>query len=90
MTSKQPATDPWGDLVTRLVWPRGTDDIGERARRRISAHLIPVLFFLYILAYLDRSNIGVAKLGMMRAPEFGGFALTDRIIGDVTGIFFWG
>jgi ACS family tartrate transporter-like MFS transporter len=62
----------------------------ERARRRISRRLIPWLFFLYILAYLDRVNISAAALGMGLPPEKGGLGFTTEFIGFASGIFFWG
>jgi hypothetical protein len=31
--------------------------VAERTRRRVTMYLIPFLFCLYILAYLDRVNV---------------------------------
>ncbi len=84
----QPA-DPWGDFWLRTLWRRSAESLGERARRRVSVHVIPVLFGLYILAYLDRSNISVAGLGMMRPPDEGGLGFSKSVIGN-SGVFFWG
>jgi MFS family permease len=53
--------------------------------RRISARLLPFLLLLYIVAYLDRTNVGVAKLQMQ--PALG---LSDSVIGLGAGIFFIG
>lgn len=53
-------------------------------------HLIPVLFVLYILAYLDRLNISVAQLGMELPPDQQGLGYSREIIGKAAGIFFWG
>ncbi len=64
--------------------------VGERTRRRVWVHLLPILFFLYILAYIDRSNISVAKFGMNRLPGDGGLGFDDKIVGFGSGIFFWG
>ena len=50
-----------------------------KARRR----LIPFLFLLYIVAYLDRINVGFAALQMNAAL---GFSLTTYGLG--AGIFF--
>ena len=52
------------DRFMRLVWPTPAPDLAERVRRRVILHLIPYLFFLYILAYVDRVNVSVAALGM--------------------------
>ena len=54
--------DGWGERMMALIWRKPAETVGERARRRITVHLIPYLFFLYILAYLDRVNIGFAAL----------------------------
>lgn len=59
--------------------------VPERARRRITRRLIPYLLLLYLLAYLDRSNLSVAKLGMQRDLN-----LTDEIVGYGVGVFFLG
>ncbi|HEX3598854.1 MAG TPA: MFS transporter, partial [Lacipirellulaceae bacterium] len=64
--------------------------VGERARRRVWVHLLPVLFCLYILAYIDRSNISVAKFGMNLSPTEGGLGFNNSIVGFGSGIFFWG
>jgi len=55
-----------------LVWRKPPDNIGEQTRRKVAFHLIPYLFFLYILAYLDRTNVAVAQFGMNQWPEQGG------------------
>src|SRR5207249_2655851 len=65
--------------------PGLTDQVGDRARRRITRRLIPFLLLLYLLAYIDRSNLSVAKLQMQGELNF-----TDEIIGFGVGIFFVG
>lgn len=70
--------------------PLSDPSLPERARRQVAFHLIPYLFFLYILAYLDRVNVAVAKLGMNELVKNGGLGFNDRIIGFGFGIFFWG
>src|SRR5579859_5719177 len=72
------------------VADRLTTTIGDRARRRIFVHLIPFLFFLYILAYLDRVNVSVAGLGMELPPDEGGMSFARDVLGFGAGIFFWG
>jgi MFS family permease len=52
--------------------------------------LIPWLFFLYILAYLDRVNVSVAELKMENLPSEGGLGFGKDIIGFGFGLFFWG
>ncbi|HWB85944.1 MAG TPA: MFS transporter [Bryobacteraceae bacterium] len=61
------------------------DAVAIRARKRVTGRLIPYLMFIYLLAYLDRANMGVAKLQMQRDLGF-----TDTVIGFGAGIFFLG
>jgi MFS transporter, ACS family, tartrate transporter len=60
-------------------------EVGQRARRRIAWRLLPFLFLLYIIAFLDRMNVGAAALQM---PHDLGFS--DHVIGLGAGIFFIG
>jgi ACS family tartrate transporter-like MFS transporter len=65
-----------GDAESRLA-----DTALSKARRR----LIPFLFVLYLVAYLDRINVGFASLQMNR--ELG---LTESVFGLGAGLFFLG
>jgi ACS family tartrate transporter-like MFS transporter len=56
-----------------------------RALAKVTARIIPFLFLLYIVAYLDRVNVGFAKLQMQTDLKF-----TDTIYGIGAGIFFFG
>ena len=58
---------------------------GAKVFRKISWHLIPYLFTLYILAYLDRVNVGFAALEMKRDLH-----LSDTVYGLGAGLFFLG
>src|SRR5437868_14843658 len=60
-------------------------EVANRARRRIGRRLLPFLFLLYVIAFLDRMNIGAAALQM---PHDLGFS--DRVVGMGAGIFFLG
>jgi MFS transporter, ACS family, tartrate transporter len=60
-------------------------DAGQRARRRISLRLIPYLFILYIVAFLDRVNVGYAALQMTQDLGF-----SAEVFGFGAGIFFFG
>jgi ACS family tartrate transporter-like MFS transporter len=62
-----------------------TTDVGARARRHIARRIIPFLFISYIIAYLDRVNVGYAALEMKAALGF-----TDAVFGMGAGIFFIG
>jgi MFS transporter, ACS family, tartrate transporter len=61
------------------------DEIGRRAIARVRRRLIPFMFLLYIVAYLDRINIGFAALQMNRDLGF-----SDAVYGLGAGIFFVG
>ena len=53
--------------------------------RKVAWRLLPLLFFCYIAAYLDRVNVGFAKLGMQSDLQ-----LSDSVYGLGAGIFFIG
>jgi sugar phosphate permease len=53
--------------------------------RKVSLRLIPLLFICYIAAYLDRVNVGFAKLQMQDALRF-----SESVYGLGAGIFFIG
>ena len=53
--------------------------------RRLTWRLIPFLFLLYIVAYLDRINVGFAALQMKQQLGF-----TDAVYGLGAGMFFAG
>jgi ACS family tartrate transporter-like MFS transporter len=59
--------------------------VAERTRRRVTRRLLPFLSLVYVVAYLDRANLGVAKLQMQGALGF-----TDAVIGFGAGVFFLG
>ena len=62
-----------------------TTEVANRARRRVALRLLPYLAILYIIAFLDRTNISTAALQM---PQELGF--DDRVLGLGSGIFFAG
>jgi MFS transporter, ACS family, tartrate transporter len=62
-----------------------TVPIAQRTRRRINRRLLPFLFLLYIIAFLDRINISFAGLDMTRELGF-----SDQVFGLGSGIFFAG
>lgn len=81
--------DP-ADRLIDFFWRTPARTVAERCRRRVSLHLVPYLFFLYVLAYLDRVNVSVAALGMARPPAEGGLGFSHEVIGKGFGMFFWG
>ena len=56
-----------------------------RTYRKVDLHVIPFLFLCYILAYLDRVNVGFAKLQMLKD-----LSLSDAAFASGAGIFFIG
>lgn len=79
-----------GGRLLSMFWRKPADSLAERTRRRVTLHLIPYLFFLYILAYLDRVNVSVAQFGMEKPADQGGMGFDDAIFGFGAGLFFWG
>src|SRR5881396_67684 len=62
-----------------------TDAIEARTIRKLRLRIIPYLFLLYVIAYLDRINIGFAALTMNKE-----LAITSEQFGLLVGIFFFG
>src|SRR6266480_4793955 len=56
-----------------------------RIVRRVRTRIIPFVFLLYIISFLDRINIGFAALTMNKE-----LAITAKQFGLVAGIFFFG
>lgn len=69
--------------VTR--YPRAVSDpaVAASTLRKLRRRLIPFLFLLYVVAYLDRVNVGFAALDMSRELGF-----SARVYGLGAGIFF--
>lgn len=66
-----------------------TQSLSETEQRavisKITRRLVPLLFFCYIIAYIDRINVGFAK------PHLEGVIGTDpKVFGFGTGLFFIG
>lgn len=61
------------------------DQTAQRARTRIAWRLLPFLFLLYIIAFLDRMNISAAALEMPHD-----LGLNDKVVGLGAGMFFIG
>ncbi|HVK06947.1 MAG TPA: hypothetical protein VM490_26000, partial [Armatimonadaceae bacterium] len=85
-----PADREWPMGIIEGVAPAAAADVpyvpDERAVvRKAAVRLLPFLFFLYIIAYLDRVNVGFAKLAMNDLPWF-----TEAVYGTGAGIFFFG
>jgi sugar phosphate permease len=60
-------------------------DFEEKTYRKVDLRVIPFLFLCYILAYLDRVNVGFAKLQMLKD-----LSLSEAAFATGAGIFFIG
>ena len=60
-------------------------DLEQVQRRRIAIRLLPFVFLLYVISYVDRVNVSFANLRMTVDLGF-----SDRIFGLGAGIFFVG
>jgi len=69
------------ELAQSAAVPAWSED---RTRHEIALHLLPFLFLLYIVNFVDRTNLGFAVIGMERDLGF-----TDRVFGFGAGIFFF-
>jgi MFS transporter, ACS family, tartrate transporter len=65
--------------------PTGIPAVEYRVRRRIALHILPFLWLLYLVAFLDRVNVAYAALEMSHDLQF-----SDRVFGLGAGIFFVG
>ena len=76
-----------GKLITAAsaAAPAAVNEVAQRARHRIALRLLPYLFILYVIAFLDRMNVGAAALQMPRDLGF-----NPGVIGFGAGIFFLG
>lgn len=62
-----------------------SDALEQATYRKVMWRLIPFLFLCYVVAYLDRVNVGFAKLQMLTDLKF-----SDTVYGLGAGIFFIG
>ena len=65
--------------------PPISDDDKNAIYKRITLRLIPFIFICYLFNYLDRVNVGFAKLQMLDALKF-----SETVYGLGAGIFFIG
>jgi MFS transporter, ACS family, tartrate transporter len=70
-------------LATAAAAPGPVDP--DALRRKVARHVLPFIFLLYIVSYLDRANAGFAKLAMADDLKF-----SDAVFGLGFGIFFIG
>ena len=74
--------------MTTTILPRAgatASNAEDAAYARVTWRLLPLLFICYVAAYLDRVNVGFAKLQMLNDLHF-----SEAIYGLGAGIFFLG
>ncbi|GMG89110.1 MFS transporter [Cupriavidus metallidurans] len=73
--------------MTTTAVSSGAQDAGfeDATYRKVSWRLVPFLLLCYVVAYLDRVNVGFAKLQMLNDLKF-----SETIYGLGAGIFFIG
>src|SRR5258705_3026776 len=64
----------------------GTDmGLAERTLRKVRWRILPLMMLLYVICYVDRTNVGFAKAGLARD-----IGISDAAYGLAAGIFFIG
>lgn len=74
------AYDPWVSTA-----PAPATALSSSLRRRVAVRLLPYLFVIYIIAFLDRVNISYAALAMRGELHF-----SAQVLGTGMGVFFLG
>ncbi len=67
------------------IGPELRQEAEERTYRKVTMRIVPFLFICYLAAYLDRVNVGFAKLQMLSELNF-----SETVYGFGAGIFFLG
>jgi len=63
----------------------GAEFVGVRTIQKLRFRILPYLLLLYVIAYLDRINVGFAALTMNKE-----LAISSQQFGMLVGIFFFG
>jgi MFS family permease len=71
--------------MNTITAPKPVDAAVLPLLSRVALRYIPLLFILYVVAIIDRVNVGFAKLRMQEALQF-----SDTVYGIGAGIFFVG
>jgi ACS family tartrate transporter-like MFS transporter len=71
--------------VTSLSGTDPAAGIARSVRRKVAWRVLPLLFVIYVIAYLDRANVGFAKLSMQVDLKF-----SEEVFGWGFGMFFVG
>ncbi len=73
---------PIASSVSPTLAPN-TTPVSDHTRRLVGLRLLPFVFILYIVNYVDRTNLAYAALGMSRDLGF-----SDHVFGLGAGVFF--
>src|SRR6185437_4974484 len=76
---------PGGNATMTNESPANQARLYDEGFRRAAWRLIPFLVFLFVLAWIDRVNVGFAKLSMLSDLGF-----SETVYGLGAGIFFIG
>ncbi len=71
--------------MTQEPAPPATPEVAARARRKIARRVLPSVFILYVIAYLDRANVAFVNMPMSAALGF-----SEAVFGFGAGVFFAG
>ena len=69
----------------QVVDPVRDQAFEDRTYRKVIVRILPVLLLCYMAAYLDRVNIGFAKLSMLEDLQF-----SNTVYALGASVFFWG
>jgi len=70
-------------LLTTTMANGDLNRLGQRTRRRVAYRLLPFVFLLYVVNYIDRVNVSFANLRMSADLGF-----SDRVYGLGVGMFY--
>ena len=76
-------------LKTPTAGPAFNEEVQKQVFRKITLRLIPLLFICYVIAYIDRINVGFAKLHLQSVLGVDP-AVFSSIYGIGAGLFFIG
>jgi ACS family phthalate transporter-like MFS transporter len=69
--------------LTTTITNGELNSLGQRTRRRVAYRLLPFVFLLYVVNYIDRVNVSFANLRMSADLGF-----SDRVYGLGVGMFY--
>jgi MFS transporter, ACS family, tartrate transporter len=79
------APHPTVFAMSSTASPTDSECMARTIRRKVAVRLLPLIFLLYVIAYLDRANVSFAKLRMLND-----LGLSETAYGWGVGLFFVG